>query len=113
MHDLRRGPAGRCGITDLARVKRVLWATGGAVSPAPGGVLFRSEIAQREGIGVVSDFDEEGNTPTAPGARAEALGHQAWPRRASTAAVIHQLSQCHVVAVANVVVEVQDPDPWA
>ena len=57
-------------------------------------------------VGIVGDLEQEGNAPAATGAGAETLRHPAGSTRPDAPAVVDQLPQGNVVAVANVVVEI-------
>jgi len=91
-------------IHALRFVKRILGLRFN-VGFAPLGVLLGGEVVDAEGVGVLRDLDEEGDAPSATGARPEALGHPAGLLGAGAAAEVHQLPHGHAVAVADFVVE--------
>jgi len=69
------------------------------------GIFFRRHLLRLECVGVRRDLDQERNTPPAPGARTETLGHAAGALRLLAPRKIRQLPQRHVVAITDIIVE--------
>ncbi len=90
----------------FGRLESVFRLPCGSVCLSLLGVFFRRHAVEGKVFGVFGDLEQEGNAPAATGAGAETLRHPAGSTRPDAPAVVDQLPQGNMVAVANVVVEI-------